>query len=123
MGLLAVRRRGGGGGRSAHLLPAVLQGVLLLGQLLVLVALDAARLVPQTSGVLLLQTLDGLLLLPLQVLHLLVVLPLLTLPGPRSEVRGQRSEVRGQRAKYRHIGCHSVYIVVSWGREAPLALR
>ena len=84
------RSGGGDGGRGAHLLPAVLQGVLLLGQLLVLVALDAARLVPQPRGVLLLQPLDGLLLLPLQVLHLLVVLPLLTLPGQRSEVRGQR---------------------------------
>lgn len=61
------------------LLLAVLQHVLVLGQLLVLVGFDALGLVPEPGGVLLLQPLDGLLLLPLQVLHLLVVLTLLTL--------------------------------------------
>lgn len=58
---------------------AVFQHVLVLGQLFVLLGLDALGLVPEPVGVFLLQPLDGLLLLPLQVLHLLVVLTLLTL--------------------------------------------
>lgn len=73
--------------RRSHLFLAVLEHVLILGQLLVLLGLDALGLVPEPVGVLLLQPLDGLLLLPLQVLHLLVVLPLLTL---QSAQRGAR---------------------------------
>lgn len=57
----------------------VFQHVLVLGELLVLLGLDALGLVPEPVGVLLLQPLDGLLLLPLQVLHFLVVLALLAL--------------------------------------------
>lgn len=70
---------------SSYLFLAVLEHVLVLGQLLVLLGLDALGLVPQPVGVLLLQPLDGLLLLPFQVLHLLVVLTLLALG------RGQRT--------------------------------
>lgn len=64
---------------SANLFFAVFQHVLVLGQLFVLFGFDALGLVPETVGVLLLQPLDGLLLLPLQVLDLLVILALLTL--------------------------------------------
>lgn len=71
--------------RCPNLLLAILQHVLVLGELLVLLGLDALGLVPQSVGVLLLQPLDGLLLLPLQVLHLLVILPLLTLAGSHRE--------------------------------------
>ena len=78
------------GGRTTHLLLAVLEGVQVLGQLLVLPRLDALGLVAEPGGVLLLQPLDGLLLLPLQVLHLLVVLTLLTLRGRGEEEEGQR---------------------------------
>lgn len=66
-------------GPRAHLLLAVFEHVLVLGQLLVLLGFDAFGFVPEPVGVFLLQPLDGLLLLPLQVLHLLVVLTLLTL--------------------------------------------
>lgn len=66
-------------GPHANLFLAVLQHVLVLGEFFVLLGFDAFGLVPQAVGVLLLQPLDGLLLLPLQVLHLLVVLTLLTL--------------------------------------------
>ena len=76
----------------SYLFPAVLQHVLELGQLLVLLALDALGLLAQAAGVLLLQTLDGLLLLPLQVLHLLVVLPLLTLGKGREGFSPPRSK-------------------------------
>lgn len=64
---------------KTYLLLPVLQHVLELGQLLVLVGLDALGLVSEAAGVVLLQPLDGLLLLLLHVLHLLVVLTLLRL--------------------------------------------
>lgn len=75
------------GERGPDLLLAVLQHVLVLGELLVLLRFDALGLVPQPVGVLLLQPLDGLLLLPLQVLHLLVVLSLLTLVWGRGHIK------------------------------------
>ena len=73
---------------APYLLLAVLEHVLELGQLLVLVGLDALGLVPQAVGVILLQALDGLLLFLLQVLHLQVVLTLLTLHGERRQTAG-----------------------------------
>ena len=64
---------------APYLLLAVLEHVLELGELLVLLGLDAFCLVPQPVGMVLLQPLDGLLLFLLQILHFLVVLTLLTL--------------------------------------------
>lgn len=69
-----------------HLFLAVLQHVLVLGELFVLLGFDAFGLVPQPGGVLLLQPLDGLLLLPLQVLHFLVILALLALGGGAEQI-------------------------------------
>jgi len=70
---------------ASNLLLAVLQHVLDLWQFFLLLGFDAFGLIPEPIGVLLLQPLNGLLLLSLQVLHLLVVLTLLTL-----ENRGER---------------------------------
>lgn len=80
-----------------NLLLAVLHGVLVLGQFFVLLSFDPFGLVSEPVGVLLLQPLDGLLLLALQVLHLLVVLPLLTLRdrgAGLSPTRSRTSEVQ-----------------------------
>lgn len=92
----------GGGDRQAgqraaahtHLFLAVFQHVLVLGELLVLFGLDALGLVPEPGGVLLLQPLDGLLLLPFQVLHLLVVLTLLTLRDTERGSVAEKEEAR-----------------------------
>lgn len=70
----------------ANLFLAVLQHVLVLGEFFVLLSFDAFGLVPEPVSVLLLQPLDGLLLLTLQVLHLLVVLALLTLVDRKSQI-------------------------------------
>lgn len=78
----------------AHLFLAVLQHVLVLGQLFVLLGFDALGLVPEPVGVLLLQPLDGLLLLPLQVLHLLVVLALLALEDGERHVSSAKQFIK-----------------------------
>lgn len=57
----------------------VLQHVLELGQLLVLIAFDAFGLVTEPAGVILFQSLDGLLLLLFKILHFQVILTLLSL--------------------------------------------
>lgn len=57
----------------------VLQHVLELGQLLVLIPFDALGLVTEPAGVILFQSLDGLLLLLFKILHLQVILTLLSL--------------------------------------------
>lgn len=57
----------------------VLQHVLELGQLLVLIRFDAFGLVPEPAGVILFQSLDGLLLLLFKILHFQVILTLLSL--------------------------------------------
>lgn len=64
-----------------YLFLPVLQHVLELGQLLVLIRLYAFGFVSEPAGVVLLQPLDGLLLLLLKVLHFLVILTLLGLRG------------------------------------------
>lgn len=63
----------------ANLFLVVFQHALILGEFFVLLGFDAFGLVPEPVGVLLFQPLDGLLLLPFQVLHFLVVLTLLVL--------------------------------------------
>lgn len=65
--------------RVAYLFLLVLQHVLELGQLFVLIPFNAFGFIAQPAGVILLQALDGLLLLLLQALHFLVVLALLGL--------------------------------------------
>lgn len=62
-----------------YLFLAVLQHVLELGELLVLIRFDAFGFVSETAGVILFQSLNGLLLLLLKILHLLVILTLLSL--------------------------------------------
>lgn len=57
----------------------VLQHVLELGQLLVLIRFDAFGLVTEPAGVILFQSLDGLLLLLFKILHFQVILTLLSL--------------------------------------------
>lgn len=57
----------------------VLQHVLELGQLLVLIGFDAFGLVTEPAGVILFQSLDGLLLLLFKILHFQVILTLLSL--------------------------------------------
>lgn len=57
----------------------VFQHILVLGELFVLLRFDAFGFLPEAVGVILFQPLDGLLLLPFQVFHFLVVLALLAL--------------------------------------------
>lgn len=64
-----------------YLLLAVLQHVLELGELLVLICFDTFCFVSEPTGVILLQSLNGLLLLLFKILHFLVILALLTLHG------------------------------------------
>lgn len=72
-------------GRKSHawpyLLLAVLQHVLELGELLVLICFDTFCFVSEPTGVILLQSLNGLLLLLFKILHFLVILALLPLHG------------------------------------------
>lgn len=91
------RQAGERAAAHTHLFLAVFQHVLVLGELFVLLGFDAFGLVPQPGGVLLLQPLDGLLLLPFQVLHFLVILTLLALwdtggGGQSACDRGSKSE-------------------------------
>lgn len=65
----------------SYLFFAVLQHILELGELLVLLCFDPLGLISQPVGVVLLQTLYGLFLLFLKVLHLLVILTFLSLCG------------------------------------------
>lgn len=64
---------------ASNLLLVVFQHILVLRELFVLLRFDAFGFLPQAVGVILFQPLDGLLLLPFQVFHFLVVLALLAL--------------------------------------------
>lgn len=84
-----------------YLFLPVLQHVLELGELLVLIRFDAFGLVSEPAGVILLQALNGLLLLLFQVLHFLIILTLLSL---------HRQSQRTLASVWQMIGNISVYM-------------